>query len=307
MSKFNINEYCDIAYPVFEKFYNQAFPPRATGRKRKNLYKVFFTIIFILRTGCQWRSVKESDELVNGSTANRIFNAANRAGVLEKVYAAISVTYESIIGYDTLWQSVDCTKIQAPVRGISSGNEDTGPNPTDRGFKGSKISVLCDKQGMPMGYCISGANRHDSKLLENTLACGSLFSLFDIDTRRRIMHLCLDKGYDGNQSEECAYLFGYIDHIRTRGEEIIEKTVGRKPKRWVVERLFAWLKGFRYIRTRYTVYSRNFKALVGLTLSTMHVRRLLEVLPGEELVAQMLDFDWADYFNWVEEKRAAAA
>lgn len=307
MASFDIDEFCTATFPVFQKFFNEAFPPRETGRKRKDLFKVFYTIVFVMRTGCQWRSVKESDRLVSGITANRIFNKANRHGVIDKVYAAMSVMYELNIGFETLWQSVDCTKVQAPVRGISSGHEDTGPNPTDRGFKGSKISLLCDKIGMPMGYCTAGANRHDSKLLENTLVCGSLFSLFDIDTRRKIMHLCLDKGYDGEQSEQCAYLFGYIDHIRTRGEEITEKSEGKKPKRWVAERTFGWLKGFRYIRTRYTVYARNFKALVGLALASMHTRRLLEVLSREELEAQMLDFDWDGYFNWVEEKRAAAA
>lgn len=306
LEKFDIKIYCKIGYPLLEKFYHEINPPKSTGRPRKSLEKIFYTIMFILKTGTQWDSIKETDEFVNGKTSNRVQNILNRHGILEKVYAAVSVIYEREIGFDINWQSVDCTKVQAPVRAVSIGKEDTGANPTDRGFKGTKISMLCDHWGMPMSYCITGANVHDSRMLRKTLENGRLFSLFDVNTRKQIMNLCLDKGYDGNASEECAYEFGYIDHIRTRGEEIAEKKEGYSPKRWVAERSFAWLKGFHYIRTRYTQKARNFNGLVGLAISTMHVRRLLRVMTSEELVAKMLSFDWDSYFNWVAERRSAA-
>lgn len=49
------------------------------------------------------------------------------------------------------------------------------------------------------------------------------------------------------------YVNGFEEHIRSRGEEIREGW--RNPARcWVVERTFAWLKGFRSLRTRYCCY-----------------------------------------------------
>ncbi|WTS91253.1 transposase [Streptomyces coelicoflavus] len=41
----------------------------------------------------------------------------------------------------------------------------TGPNPTDRGKLGSKIHVICDRNGPPISVGISDANLHDSRAL----------------------------------------------------------------------------------------------------------------------------------------------
>ena len=47
--------------------------------------------------------------------------------------------------------------------------EAEGRNPTDRGKKGTKRSVAGESHGLPIGVVLSGANRHDIKLLEKTL------------------------------------------------------------------------------------------------------------------------------------------
>ena len=50
-----------------------------------------------------------------------------------------------------------------------SGGEGTGANPTDRGKKGTKRSLLTDGAGIPISLVVDGANRHDMKLVESTL------------------------------------------------------------------------------------------------------------------------------------------
>lgn len=47
--------------------------------------------------------------------------------------------------------------------------EAVGKNPTDRGKKGTKRSVLTDEKGLPLAVVFSGANTHGVKLLEETL------------------------------------------------------------------------------------------------------------------------------------------
>ncbi|WP_394298082.1 transposase [Streptomyces griseus] len=42
----------------------------------------------------------------------------------------------------------------------------TGPNPVDRGKKGSKLHVLSEAQGIPLAVAVSGANTHDSLALK---------------------------------------------------------------------------------------------------------------------------------------------
>ncbi len=45
----------------------------------------------------------------------------------------------------------------------------TGTNPTDRGKKGTKRSVLTDGKGIPLSVSVDGDNRHDKMLVKETL------------------------------------------------------------------------------------------------------------------------------------------
>lgn len=51
------------------------------------------------------------------------------------------------------------------LRSRQKGGSLTGPNPVDRGKKGSKLHVLSDAQGIPLAVAVSGANMHDSLAL----------------------------------------------------------------------------------------------------------------------------------------------
>ncbi|WP_081429669.1 transposase [Solidesulfovibrio magneticus] len=54
----------------------------------------------------------------------------------------------------------------------------------------------------------------------------------------------------------------------------MEKQEGLHPaRRWVVERTFAWLKGFRGIRTRYCLYLSTFIAFVKLACAIIVFRK----------------------------------
>lgn len=54
------------------------------------------------------------------------------------------------------------------MRGHENGNggSPTGPNPVDRGKKGSRLYVLSEAQGIPLVVAVSGANTHDSPALK---------------------------------------------------------------------------------------------------------------------------------------------
>ena len=49
------------------------------------------------------------------------------------------------------------------------GGKKVGKNPTDRGKKGSKESVLVDGDGGPLGVVLVAANVNDQKLLRETI------------------------------------------------------------------------------------------------------------------------------------------
>ena len=66
----------------------------------------------------------------------------------------------------------------------------TGPNPTDRGKRGTKRHLLIDKNGMPLSVVITAANTHDMKAATNTL------DSVIVERPLKKQNLCLDKGYD---------------------------------------------------------------------------------------------------------------
>ena len=96
--------------------------------------------------------------------------------------------------------------------------EKTGANPTDRGKRGTKRSLLTEGHGVPIGLLVDGANRHDMKLTQGTLE--SVVIERPEPTPEHPRHLCLDKGYDYNEVRELVEAYGYSAHIPTRGEEL---------------------------------------------------------------------------------------
>jgi transposase len=147
------------------------------------------------------------------------------------------------------------------------GGQATGPNPTDRGKKGTKRSLLTDGNGIPLAICVAGANAPDCTILIDTLRAVVVeppAPSEDAPAEDHLQHLCLDKGYDYGFVEEIALDFGYTPHIRARGEEKKEKQEGKKPRRWVVERTHSWINRFRRLLVRWEKKQANYLAFLQL-------------------------------------------
>jgi transposase len=110
-----------------------------------------------------------------------------------------------------------------------------GKNPTDRGKIGTKRSLLTDGGGVPIGLAVEGANRHDCKMVRETI--DSLPMARPEPTPATPQGMCLDKGYDYDAVRDLLAEFGFTAHIRTRGEEAkaLKQEAGFRARRWVVE------------------------------------------------------------------------
>ena len=161
------------------------------------------------------------------------------------------------------------------ARRRSAGGK-AGPDPTDRGKRGVKRSVLTDGRGVPLGAAIDGANRNDHKLMRPTIEAVPVRR--PRPTRRRPQHLCLDKGFDYDEPRALAREFGFTLHLRTRGEEVRAKRRARaRARRRVVERTHSWLHRFRSILIRWAKRPANYLALLHLALAVITWRH---ALPG---------------------------
>ena len=100
------------------------------GRPRVPDRKCADAIFSVLRTGCQWKALDQTD-LCPGSTARDRFQEWERAGVFLKLWQAGVQRFDELQGIEWAWLSMDGAMTKAPL-----GGEETGKNPTDRGKKG---------------------------------------------------------------------------------------------------------------------------------------------------------------------------
>jgi transposase len=141
------------------------------------------------------------------------------------------------------------------------------------GKKGTKHSLAVESHGLPAGATLDGANRHDIKLLEETLQ-----SL--VTAHPEGANICLDAGQAAAQ--KIVEGMGHEAHIRSRGEEQQEKEQNPqcKARRWVVEACHSWLNRFRKLLVRHEKKARNYRALVEFACAVIVWRNLIPVHPG---------------------------
>ena len=99
------------------------------GRKPMSDRSIFEGIVFVLRTGCQWKSLSK-ERFGSASSVHKYFRQWLKAGFFLALWRAGLAEYDEMAGIAWKWQSVDGTMIKAPL-----AQETTGPNPTDRGKK----------------------------------------------------------------------------------------------------------------------------------------------------------------------------
>jgi transposase len=144
------------------------------------------------------------------------------------------------------------------------GGKSTGPNPTDRGKRGVKRSLLTEANGIPIGLAVDGANRNDFKMARATI--DSIPIERPEPTEASPQGMCLDKGYDYDEIRDLLAEFGFTAHIRARAEEAkaIKQEAGFKARRWVVERTHSWMNRFRRLLIRWEKKPQNYIALLHL-------------------------------------------
>jgi transposase len=129
--------------------------------------------------------------------------------------------------------------------------------------------AIADGRGTPIAVGIASGPRHEAKLVEETL--GERF------VRGRLLRLIGDKAYDSNRLDAELARRG-IDMIaphqpthKTKTQD--ERKLRRYRRRWLVERLFAWLMRSRRLVTRYEHKAANFLAFVQLACAVILLRR----------------------------------
>jgi transposase len=190
--------------------------------------------------------------------------------VFDRLFDEALAGYDRIIGLDLSEVSVDGSLHKAPC-----GGKGTGRNPTDRGKLGWKWSVATDRNGIPIGWAIDGANRHDIPLFAPTLdTIQGRGLLAEIDT------LHLDRGYDAGTIRRSCAKGGITDTVIARRRKPGEPKPASPPVgmglRWAVERTNSWLSNFGQMRRNTDRSPRHRHAQLALATALILTVKLLK-------------------------------
>jgi transposase len=149
---------------------------------------------------------------------------------------------------------------------------------TKRG-KGTKLVVVADGEGVPLGLCVESASPHESKLVEVTLDDVNVPRRDRRRSPRKVTRLIYDRAADSDPLRK---------RLAERGVELIcpHRVNRTKPKlqdgrklrryrrRWKIERTFAWLQNYRRLAIRYERKPQIFQAFVHIACLLITLKRL---------------------------------
>jgi len=232
------------------------------GRPWKDSRAVLEAIFFVLHTGIQWEYLPKS--FPPKSTVHDRLQLWSANKVFRKLLAVVvrSLAQKGRIDLDQCF--VDATF--APAK---SGGEAVGL--TKKG-KGTKLQLVVDGQGLPLGASVAGANVAEWEMVQGTL------DLFAEETQPE--RLIGDKAYDCDELDDTLAELGLemiAPHRRNRRPENITqdgRPLRRYRHRWIVERTFAWLGARRRLLVRWEKNLTNFMGFALLGCLSLLLQRL---------------------------------
>lgn len=90
-------------------------PDNTIGRPAVSFRKVLDGILYVLRTGCQWKMLPK--EYGSGSTCHRRFQQWSISEVFERLWTRLLRVYDNLAGIQWNWQSLDSVSVKAPLGG----------------------------------------------------------------------------------------------------------------------------------------------------------------------------------------------
>jgi transposase len=237
---------------------------RKGGRPRKYGDRlVLDSIFYVLRSGCQWRMLPK--DLMPHDAAHRWFTTWRRNGTWQRIHDELRRMVRVRAGRDPEPSAgvMDAQSIKS-----SEGGQDRG---FDMGKKttGRKRHLVVDTLGLILVVMVTSASVQDRqggrRILERLAAAFRTISL-----------IWADGGYANSIDNT---LLGWAKTKLNIMVEIVKRTDDTKgfkilPRRWVVERTFAWLVRNRRLARDFERLTANSEAMIQIAMIRLMVTRL---------------------------------
>ncbi len=198
------------------------------GRPRLSAADVVATLQFFLREGVQWSELLADTGRASGSTLRRRLRDWRDTAVLPRTHAVLIRMARS--DPETVTQACDIVVDSCSGR-AKRGGDLTGPNPTDRGKRGTKYHIVVSTEGLPLGAVASAANVNDTEMFPELLRLALVVGV-------AISRVLADAGYDSADNRWLCLREGIQPVIRHKGTE---HGSGLGVVRSIVENANAWL------------------------------------------------------------------
>ncbi|WP_257234971.1 IS5 family transposase [Acinetobacter sp. 10FS3-1] len=209
--------------------------------RSKNSRNIMEAILWKLRTGATWRDIPQ--EFCPWQTAYNRFNRWASKGLWNKFFLDLRGVL------DQEWVFIDGSYIRVHQHASGARNGFERAIGQSRGGRTTKIHLATDANGLPIDFKITGGGVHDSQVAKQL-----------IDTVGEATYLIADKGYDAEHIRIYAQNKDMIPIIPLRSNKVFDKYLYKL--RHLVENVFARLKHFRAIATRFDKLARNYQSMI---------------------------------------------
>jgi transposase len=237
-------------------------PPRPRGRRpTADRRRVLDAIFYQTKNGCVWRDLPR--DFPPHKTVYAYFERWRDDGTLVVVYEALHRRWRREAGRDENPSAgaVDSRSVQAAPEAAERGSD------PKKKVKGRKQHLCVDTEGLMLSVEVTAASANDK---------AAAYGLVERAAERspRLKKLWADGAYVSGPLAEHAEARGIDFEVVGRPEGAPERGFVVIPRRWVVERTFAWLARCRRLVHDFERLARTVEAFIYLALTRLLLNRL---------------------------------